>query len=307
MIPTYAPRADYLEQVLDGVLTQDWGSAEVQIELVDDSSPTFDPVVFLERRGDSRFTCYRQPQHAGIAGNWNTCIARARGHWVHILHQDDLVLPGFYERLREGITAEPDVGAAFCQAYEIDDEGCRHGVVSRVSQAKPGLLSDWIEHIFVGLSIQTPSIVVNRSVYEHLGGFNSDFRYVLDWDMWKRIAVQYPIWYDPKPLASYRKHRSATTTTLQRSGENVVEIRRSIEASAAYLPWSIVDEVSERARAHHTRNAIGLAWKKLSVDRDVVTAWAQLRGAHRLHSSKMFVKSAFTLARRAWHRRRMGG
>ena len=307
MIPTYNPRADYLEQVLDSVLAQDWDPAEVQIELVDDVSDTFDLAVFLERRGDPRLTCYRQPQRAGIGGNWNTCIARARGHWVHILHQDDLVLPGFYDRLREGITAEPDLGAAFCQAYWIDDEGCRRGLMSRVRQGEPGILFDWIEYIFVGLAIQTASIVVSRRVYEHLGGFNSAFRYVLDWDMWKRIAVQYPIWYEPKPLASYRKHRYATTRTLQRSGENLAEIGRSIEASAAYLPPSIADDVSERAGAHYTRNALRVAWERLSVDRDFVTALTQLRGARRLHSGKMLAKSAFILARRAWRRGTAGG
>ena len=304
MIPTYNPRNDYLEQAIDGVLAQDWGAGEVQIELVDDASDKFDPASFLEKRGEPRLSCHRKRQRTGIGGNWNTCIERARGHWVHILHQDDLVLPGFYERLGEGIAAEPELGAAFCQGYILDEEGAQGGFTTYIGQEEPGLLSDWVEHVFVGLAIQTPTIVVNRRVYETLGGFDTDLRYVVDWEMWKRIAARYPIWYEPMPLAGYRKHSSATTRALQKTGRNLDEIRLSIDNSAAYLSPSIADDVVERTREHYTQTALGFVWERLFVDRDLGAALTQLRGARRIHSTRMLARSAFILARNAWNNRR---
>ena len=53
---------------------------------------------------------------------------RSRGLWVHLLHQDDLVLPGL---LRDDGTIAPgpaDVGAAFCRHAYFNDVGERTSV-----------------------------------------------------------------------------------------------------------------------------------------------------------------------------------
>ena len=39
MIPTYNPQPDYLEETLRGILQQDPGPEQMQIEVVDDCSP----------------------------------------------------------------------------------------------------------------------------------------------------------------------------------------------------------------------------------------------------------------------------
>ena len=119
----------------------------------------FDPEIFVSTRG-SRASFYRQPRHMGMAGNWNTCVERARGRWIHLLHQDDLVFPGFYQRLRKGIDTDASIGAAFCHHSWIDAGGRREPARSRIPQSAPGILSDWLEYVFVGLSFTTPSIVV---------------------------------------------------------------------------------------------------------------------------------------------------
>ena len=215
MIPTYNPSAEFLEETVRSVLAQAPGADEMQIEIVDDCSSDFDLGDFA-RRFEGRVTTHRNPARLGLAGNWNTCVMRARGRWVHILHQDDLVLDGFYRRLREGTQIEPAVGAAVCQHYQIDDVGARKVLLSRIKAQSPGVLETWIEHVFVGLSFQTPAVVVRRDVYETLGGFDPRFFYVTDWDMWKRIAARFPIWFDPEPLACYRRHGAAVSVELMR-------------------------------------------------------------------------------------------
>ena len=49
-----------------------------------------------DRHGDRVAVHQKSLRTNGLAGIWNRCIERARGEWVHILHQDDIVLPGFY-------------------------------------------------------------------------------------------------------------------------------------------------------------------------------------------------------------------
>ena len=251
MIPTWNPSVDYLECALRSVLDQVALGDEVEVVLVDDCSTRFDPRAFLDGLDADGVGVHRNDRHLGLAGTWNACLTRARGRWVHLLHQDDFVLPGFYRALRRGLEREPAVAAAFCTSRFIDADGVGW-VPEHDAHAEPGVLVDWVRHVFEQLSVQCSAIVVRRDVYEALGGFDSELRYALDWDMWKRIAVRYPIWHHPEPLACYRMHDASETARQRPDGTHLEEIFHSIERSAALLPGDVADAVARRARSHYT-------------------------------------------------------
>src|SRR6476659_2783793 len=114
MIPTYKPRADYLKQTLRSILQQDPGSEQMQIEVIDDCSMDDTASEVTPRVGAGRVTFHAEPKNRGLDNTWNRCLERARGDWVHILHQDDFVLPKFYDLLRKG-AQQSDAGALFCR------------------------------------------------------------------------------------------------------------------------------------------------------------------------------------------------
>jgi glycosyltransferase involved in cell wall biosynthesis len=301
MIPTYEPEPEFLRRTIAAVLEQDPGPAEMQIAVVDDASTRVDPRPCIPDAARQRVEWVRQERHLGIGGNWNACIARARGQWVHLLHQDDLVRPGFYAALRAGIDRCPQAGAAFCRDVVVDGEGRELGI-QRPLRAEPGILEDWLENVFVSLHVRCPAIVVRRAVYEAIGGFRVDLHYALDWDMWKRIAVAYPLWYTTAPLATYRRHHANTTLAFQRSGANMAEIERSIGLSESVLPPAIAAETTRRARERYARYAAGIAWQALT-RRDLPTAWVQLRAARAMSSTRLV---AAELRRCAWRALRPG-
>jgi glycosyltransferase involved in cell wall biosynthesis len=302
MIPTYNPMAHYLEETLNSVLVQDPGSKEMQIELVDDCSNSFEPKDLI--KNDGRIGYYRQKQSVGMGANWNTCIERARGRWIHILHQDDFVLPGFYSRLREGIEQEPGIGVAFCQHFSVDAASRKRFLLSRVKQQFPGILSDWPEYVFVGLSFQTPAVVVKRCVYESIGGFDTSFQYALDWDMWKRIAPHYRFWFEPTPLACYRQHLNSSSRAATRAGKNIAEIRRSIEKSRSYLPAAIAEETTKRAFRYYTQYAVHYAGELVFDEQDVRSAIFQLWEARRLSSGSFVLKEFVRMVKKRRRERR---
>lgn len=236
MIPIYNCREDYLRETLGSVLRQDPGAADMQIEVLDNCSTIGDPEAVIREMGGGRIAFHRQRHNLGIAGNFNACIERARGHWVHILHGDDTVRPDFYSRARAGVTAHPDVAAALCRAIYMDEDGQWTGLTELESRA-PGVLDgDFAWRQFLDQRIQFVAMVVRRSTYETLGGFRPSLPHCMDWDMWKRIALHGPIHYDPEPLACYRLHAGADSSRLIASGANVREERRSIAYSCAELP-----------------------------------------------------------------------
>jgi len=307
LIPTYEC-AGYLRQTLASVLAQDPGPAAMQIEVVDDHSTGDDPAAVVNELGAGRVGFFRQPDNVGHVANFNTCIARARGELVHILHGDDAVEPGFYAAMERGFT-DPAIGAAFCRQRIMNEHGRMIGV-SRVERETPGVLDRWIETIGAGQRLQTPSMVVRRTVYDHLGGFDPRLSYCEDWEMWVRIAAHYPVWYEPEPLAVYRMHTASSSGQKMRTGENIRDLRRGVEINRAHLPPDRADEISRQAMVNIGLGALSRA-RHAFKRADHRTGLVQVREAFNTSRSPRVIARAAKLGalwvgRYAWRRRKPG-
>jgi hypothetical protein len=144
-------------------------------------------------------------------------------NWVRILHQDDFVLPGFYDVLRKGAERSA-AGAIFCRYAATNSKG--HWLnISELYRKSAGLLEDWHARITVQQLIQCPAIVVRRLVYEQVGGFLPQLYYVPDWEMWQRIASRFSFWFEPSILACYRVHPNSAALRLRREAADAREVR----------------------------------------------------------------------------------
>ncbi|MDX2231929.1 MAG: glycosyltransferase [Leptolyngbyaceae cyanobacterium bins.349] len=284
MIPTYNCAA-YLRQTLQSVLQQAPGPDVMQIEVVDDCSTQDDPERVVQEVGQGRVSFYRQPENRGAIHNFNTCIQRSKGYLLHILHGDDTLLPGFYAAMEQAFQQEPELGAAFCRPIYVD-ECDQQRFVYPLEQPHAGIMLNLLERLGTMCMIQTPTIVVKRTVYEAIGGFHPELFHAGDWEMWKRVAAYYPVWYEPQPLACYRTHAASHTSSLVRSASNIANTRRAIEISEAYLPQSMRDTITTQAREFYALYGFESAcWHVMR--RDTQTAIAQLREALKCsHSPK---------------------
>ncbi len=219
MIPTYNC-ADYLRETLASVLAQDPGPEVMQIEVVDDHSTQDDPESVVRELAGDRVSFYRQPQNVGYIQNFDTCLARSRGQLIHLLHGDDYILPGFYQKTQQLFSMNQDIGSAFCRHIYMDSEGHWESI-SPLEHRESGVLNNHLEKIISGIPIQTVSMVVKRSVYEHLGGYDQRFSCCYeDREMWIRIAAHHPVGYIPEVLAAYRLMSSESLSkTKLRSGQ----------------------------------------------------------------------------------------
>src|SRR5438094_10384592 len=82
MIPTYNPRAEYLEETLLSVLKQDPGPDQMQIEVIDDSSMDHTASEAIRRVGAGRVVFHAAPPTRGWANPWTRRTRRARGPCV---------------------------------------------------------------------------------------------------------------------------------------------------------------------------------------------------------------------------------
>jgi glycosyltransferase involved in cell wall biosynthesis len=293
MIPTYNARTNYLEETLRGILQQDPGQEQMQIEVVDDCSSDGAPLELIRQIAGDRIAVHREPKNNGLPGIWNRCLERARGKWVHILHQDDFVLPGFYAALGNG-AHDNHVGAAFSRFAMISPEG--HWLsISDLHRESAGLLDAWHEKITIEQLIQCPAIVVRRAVYEHLGGFRPQLTYTSDWEMWQRIAAHYSFWFEPSILACYRRHGASATSRLMLQADDVRDVRKTIDIAKAYHPPRVGSVLARKARAHSATWAVGNS-RYLLVQGHFEAARKQVIEALRLSRSRRVIWGIVTLA-----------
>jgi glycosyltransferase involved in cell wall biosynthesis len=227
--------ADYLEEALNSVLAQDLGPAEMEIMVVDNHSTDNSEAVAREV-GGTRVRIHRQSSNVGAIENFNSAIRYARGKWIHILHADDVVLAGFYARARQVIIGHPDIGGFSCRHAFTDADGTWLSL-SEPQTRKPGLTDDaFIDRQLIAQKLHFVSLVVQRSAYEKLGGFRSIFRHCADWDMWNRIVLSWPLFFDTAILACNRLHSASDTSHMMITGKNVREERFCIRVASSYLP-----------------------------------------------------------------------
>jgi glycosyltransferase involved in cell wall biosynthesis len=217
MVPTYRP-GEMLRLTLESVLAQAVSHRDMQIAVVDDGSDR-DALERIVRSVDlqGRVEIHADGPHLGLSGNWNRAIGLARGHLVHLLHQDDCILPGFYARMERGFLRAPLIGMAFCPSRIVD--GQDRLIKSTWPQRwRAGVIANWLPRIAIRQRIQTPAVVVARTTYEMLGGYRNDLCHTLDWEMWVRIAARMPVWHEPRPLAVYRRHEASESSRLLAQG-----------------------------------------------------------------------------------------
>jgi glycosyltransferase involved in cell wall biosynthesis len=216
VIPTYNC-ANYLKEALVSVLVQDPGEALMEIIVVDDHSTKDDPEAIVKEFGQGRVQFIRQEKNIGKVKNYETGLNASIGHYIHQLHGDDKVQPRFYKEMKALLDNNPTAGAAFCRTIYIDSQSRWTGVTGMLEN-KEGLVPDILGKLYTKQYIQTPSMVVKREVYETIGCFDRRLNCMEDWEMWTRIANNYPIAASNKVLVAYRSHHDNATQLTFKDG-----------------------------------------------------------------------------------------
>jgi glycosyltransferase involved in cell wall biosynthesis len=275
MIPAYNCTV-YLKDALLSVLAQDLGENLMQIEVVDDASTDGDVAALVASLGKGRVQYYRQPVNVGSLRNFETCINRSRGHYVHLLHGDDRTVKGYYSRMTELFELYPQAGAAFSSYASINEEGTRTYVPAPIDST--GILPNWLVRIAERQQIQYAAIAVRREVYEHLGSFYGT-NYGEDWEMWVRIARYYPVAYTPEILAEYRGHTSSISSTKARQGRIIEDLLLVMDSIQQHLPDKDRKQVAALSRKFYATLGIGVAYQVLRETQDWPLAQHNIRQA----------------------------
>ncbi len=263
MIPAYNC-AEYLRRTLQSVLVQDPGPDKMQIEVVDDCSTKDDPEAVVRELGKGRVHFFRQPTNQGATRTFNTCIERSKGRWLHILHGDDMLLPGGYEACEQAITAFPECAMIISQVVAIDECDRWIGIMGHLpAGGKLCVVDDFPVLQAVDQQAQFAGLFVRRDAYEQVGGFCQSFGHVADMDMWFRIGLAAKVATLARPYGLYRIHAGSDTSRLMLSGSNIHEMTLLIQANLNRLERQFPGSSARVAdwRTRLAKFAEATAWK----------------------------------------------
>jgi glycosyltransferase involved in cell wall biosynthesis len=222
IIPCYNGAA-HLGEAIASVFHQSY--ADLELILVDDGS-TDSTATIAAQYPVARYI-YQSNQ--GVASARNRGIQESSGSYLLFLDQDDRLLPNAVMIALERLKSHPECAFAFGQCRSIRADG---SAIGADEVAAP--LPDYAALLRGQSNICPPSTVLfRRDRLVKNGGFDARFGMADDYDVYLKLARQYPIDQYPDVVVEYRKDeanqpvskliqlRSDTLNVMQAQPENL--------------------------------------------------------------------------------------
>ncbi len=215
-IPAYLAEADIAEAIRS-VLAQTLDDFELVI--VDNHSPDRTASI-VEAFTDPRIRFFRNATNIGPEGNWNRCLAEARGRYFKLLPHDDLLHPDCLRRQVEVLEsdAEQSIALVFSARTIINAAG-----KAQTTRRYPGRRSGRIAGMQVirqcmrygtHLLGEPGVVLMRRALAARVGTFNRENFFVIDLDYWYRLLLHGDAWYLDDALASFRVSRTQWSVAI---------------------------------------------------------------------------------------------
>ncbi len=216
--PSYN-QASYLERTILSVIEQDYTPLEY---LIVDGESGDGSVEIIQKYAD-QLAWWVSERDAGQAEAINKGLSRARGEVIAWLNSDDLFLPGAVTRAVSALEANPELGMVFGDAITINDQG---QPLSRLT------FDDWGLPEFMRFRIICqPAVFMRKAILDRVGYLDPSFHYLLDHQLWIRLARLAPVQHIPDTLAAARHHPAAKNVSQAAAfGQEALRILAWMEA-----------------------------------------------------------------------------
>lgn len=200
IIPTFN-RSDFITIALDSVLKQTCNDYEIVV--IDDGSSDDTREVLKPYQDNIR---YFYQDNKGIPTTRNRGIREATGDYIAFLDSDDYWLPEKLERQMECFSKNPRYGMIATRCSSISPDGKLR------AKNRPGK-SGWVLiDLFKANFIRTSSAMIKKGCLETVGLFDESLPECEEYDLWLRIANQYPIGFINDPLTVYTDNPKGVST-----------------------------------------------------------------------------------------------
>ncbi len=208
--------ASNLPSAVRSILEQTYANFEFII--VNDAS-TDETEQVLGQFDDCRIQVLTNGQNLGLTKSLNRGIRVARGQYIARMDADDLSVPHRLETQLDFMDQHPGYALVGSSYYVIDESGITNSHVTVLTDSamiKDGLMrQNWFGH---------GSVMIRKTALDAVGGYDEQFVYSQDYDLWLRLSEKYEVANIKEPLYFWRKSKSAITCNKSAEQRNYARL-----------------------------------------------------------------------------------
>ncbi len=221
--PTYN-QANYIEQTIDSVLSQNY--ADLEYIIIDGGST--DNTVEIIKRYEKHLKFWVSEKDKGQANAINKGLTYCTGYIFNWLNSDDYLEAGALKKIADAFSD----GFADAVAGKVNNfTTTKSEIIANKNMSASGLMC-WKP----GVQFVQPGVWMRRQHFIDCGGINEKFHYAFDWDLLIRYLYHFPaVTYLDDVLVHFRIHDdSKTGSSLEKFATEERSIIKALLADAKY-------------------------------------------------------------------------
>ncbi len=226
IILSYYNEIRFIAEAVESAKSQTYKNIEVIV--VDDGSTEQAHQHLLTIPG---IKIIRQP-NGGVSSARNRGISESRGDYIVFLDHDDRLMPNAVASHLEALKRKPGAGLIFAARRDIDEHG--------TATAPPYVCvprRNYFHSFLEANSIHCPaSAMVSREALDRVGEFDPNVEPGDDYDMYIRIARDFPVLRHSALVAEYRIHRSAVSQDGRKMYAATERVLNKVRATMPLTP-----------------------------------------------------------------------
>ncbi len=207
IVPTYN-RAHTIVKAIQSIRDQSYPVTEIIV--VDDASTDNTENMVLSI-GDERISYHRLNRNRGAAGARNHGVAQANCDMIAFLDSDDVWHPDKIEKQVLLKEENADLGliyTAYVRIYDTSES------IHPNLNGEDKLEGDMLSQVLYKNTVGTPTVLMKKSLFDDIGGFDEDLRCLEDWDLIIRAAKETKFGFVPEVLVDALYLEDGVTSSM---------------------------------------------------------------------------------------------
>jgi glycosyltransferase involved in cell wall biosynthesis len=203
IIPCYN-QSHFVGEAIESILNQTYPHHEIIV--IDDGSKDNSSLVASKY---SQVRCIKQKNQGRCAAR-NRGVKESKGRFLVFLDADDRLLPNALEAGIRCFKDKPECGLVYGSYYHMTEDG-NPIPTEYPTHVERDHYRELLRTNYIGMHA---AVMYRRDVFESIGGFNNSLVGAEDYDLYFRIAKEFPIYGHKEVIAEYRRHGTNTTSNL---------------------------------------------------------------------------------------------
>jgi len=200
--------AQYLREAIDSILAQT--SLDLEFIIINDGSNDSSSDIIKSYK-DPRIIFLENKSNIGLPKSLNKGIKIAKGNYIARQDADDISIPGRLKYQCDYLDNNPDISlvGSWWEYIDLDSDTFQIGQIANNDNL--------IKKLLIENNIKFPhgSVMLRKSSFNEIGGYDERFRFTQDLDLWLRMSKIFNFACIELPLYKWRVSPSLNTNKIQ--------------------------------------------------------------------------------------------